>query len=65
MKIKFAKPKVDKKVLKVLKSVLNSGIFVHGKFTKIFENNLERYFKRKFKIISKSSCTASMHLFYL
>ena len=65
MKIKFAKPKVDKKVLKVLKSVLNSGIFVHGKFTKIFENNLEKYFKRKFKIISTSSCTAAMHLFYL
>ena len=65
MKIKFAKPKVDKKVLKVLKSVLNSGIFVHGKFTKIFENNLEKYFKKKFKIISTSSCTAAMHLFYL
>ena len=24
---------VDKKVLKVIKNVINSGIFVHGKFT--------------------------------
>ena len=41
MKIKFANPKVDKRVLKVFKSVLNSGIFVHGKFTKIFEFSIE------------------------
>ena len=65
MKIKFAKPKVDKEVLKVFKSVLNSGIFVHGKFTKIFEDNLKKYFKKESKIISTSSCTAAMHLFYL
>ncbi len=64
MKIKFAKPKVNKKVLKLFKNVLDTGIFVHGEFTKKFEDNLKKYFRTS-NIITTSSCTASMHLFYL
>ena len=64
MKIKFAKPKIKKQVFKTIQKILSTGIFVHGEKTKIFEKNLSNFFNKK-NLISTSSCTASMHLFYL
>ena len=64
MIIKFAKPEVNLRVIYDIIKILKNGIFVHGERTKTFENNLAKFFKTT-KLISTSSCTASMHLFYL
>ena len=64
--IKFAKPKINKKSLFKIKKIFQSGQFIHGEFTKRFENNLSKYFKLDNKqLLSTASCTASLHLFYL
>ena len=64
--IKFAKPKINKNSIFKIKKIFQSGHIIHGEFTKIFENNLSKFFKLKNKqILSTASCTASLHLFYL
>ena len=45
MIIKFAKPEVNLRVIYDIKKILKNGIFVHGERTKIFENNLAKFFK--------------------
>ena len=64
--IKFARPKFNKTVIKKIKSVVDSGVFVHGPKTVEFEKKLSKFFKLKNNnILSTASCTASLHLFYL
>jgi len=64
--IKFASPKVEKKTLNSFKKILKSGVFVHGKYTEQFEKNLGDFFHlKKNRILSTSSCTAALHLFFL
>jgi perosamine synthetase len=64
--IKFARPKVNSKVLFKIKRIINQGIFVHGKFTDEFEKKLSTFFKLKNNnLLTTSSCTASLHLYYL
>ena len=64
--IKFARPKVNSKVLLKIKKIINQGVFVHGKLTNEFEKKLSAFFKLKNdSLLSTSSCTASLHLYYL
>ena len=64
--IKFAKPSIDKNVLTKIKDILKSGIFVHGHNTLDFEKKLSNFFGLKSdSILSTSSCTAALHLFYI
>ena len=63
--IKFASPKVQEKTLNSFKKILKSGVFVHGKYTEQFEKNLGDFFGlKKNRILSTSSCTAALHLFF-
>ena len=63
MKIPFAKPTLNNQELKAIKEVLDSGILVHGKKSKLFEQNFTKFTNSK-NSTSVSSCTAGMHLFY-
>ena len=64
--IKFARPIVNTKVFPKIKEIINKGVFVHGKLTNEFEKKLSVYFRLKNeKLLSTSSCTASLHLYYL
>ncbi len=64
--IKFANPKINKNTLNLFKKIIKSGIFVHGKFTDQFEKNLSNFFNlKKNKILTTSSCTAALHLYFL
>jgi len=64
--INFAKPQVDKSVLIKIKKIIDSGIYVHGKFTEEFEKNLSKYLDVKNNLLlTTSSCTASLHLYYM
>ena len=64
--IKFANPKINKNTLSLFKKIIKSGIFVHGKFTDQFEKNLSNFFSlKKNKILTTSSCTAALHLYFL
>lgn len=64
--IKFASPKIEKNTLNLFKRIINSGIFVHGKYTNQFEKDLNNFFKlKKHKILTTSSCTAALHLYFL
>ena len=64
--IRFAKPEINFKVIKEIKQIFRTGIFVHGDFTNKFENDLSAFFKlKKIPIITTASCTAALHLFYL
>ena len=64
--IKFAKPQLNKKVINKIKSIIDTGVFVHGPKTFEFEKKLANFFKLKNgNIITTASCTASLHLFYL
>ena len=65
MKIPFAKPQINKKEIKNVFETLKSGIFVHGKKTKKFEEKLHNFIGNKKSYVSTTaSCTAAMHLFY-
>ena len=64
--IKFARPIVNRKVIPKIKGIINKGVFVHGALTDEFERKLSSYFRlNKKKLLSTSSCTASLHLYYL
>lgn len=64
--IKFARPIVNRKVIPKIKEIINKGVFVHGALTDEFERKLSFYFGlNKKKLLSTSSCTASLHLYYL
>lgn len=64
--IKFAFPKIKKETLDSFKKIIKSGIFVHGKYTIQFENDLSSFFKlKKKRILTTSSCTAALHLYFL
>ena len=64
--IKFARPIVNRKVIPKIKGIINKGVFVHGALTDEFERKLSSYFGlNKKKLLSTSSCTASLHLYYL
>lgn len=64
--IKFAQPELNLEVIQDIKKIIDSGIYVHGKYTDIFEENLKRFFKlSKNSILTTSSCTAALHLYYL
>jgi len=64
--IKFARPNVNTQVLSKIREIINKGIFVHGELTNEFEKKLSAFFRlKKNKLLSTSSCTASLHLYYL
>lgn len=64
--IKFAKPSVNKKALSKIRDIFKTGTFVHGPFTKDFENKLSKFFcLTRNNILSTASCTAALHLYYL
>lgn len=64
--IKFARPIVNKRVFTKIKGIIDKGIFVHGELTNTFEKKLSFYFRlNNEKLLSTSSCTASLHLYYL
>lgn len=64
MNILFGKPIVNFLEKKRVKSVLESGRYVHGNETIKFEKSFQKFTKSKYAI-TVSSCTAGMHLFYL
>ena len=45
--IKFAKPKLHPDAYRNINEVMESGIFVHGKFSKLFEDKFKETFKYK------------------
>ena len=59
--IPFGKPIIGENELKKIKEVLDSGILVHGKVTKDFEEKFAERVGVKYAI-SVSSCTAGLHL---
>lgn len=59
--IRLSKPVFNKKIIKVIKKILDSGTLVNGSFSKQFEHNLNKYFKTKNSIVV-SSGTAALHL---
>ena len=64
MKYPFGKPVFDSsKYLTTVKSILDSGKLVHGKYMDKFEDDFKKFTKAK-DAISVSSCTTGMQLFY-
>ena len=63
--IKFAQPKVSRKSLNLIQKIFKSGVFVHGIYTENFETELKKFFNNQKYLLSTSSCTASLHLYYL
>ena len=62
--IKFSDVDITKSDLKKVNEVLESGWLTHGKYTKLFENQLTLYTKSKYAT-TVSSCTAGLHLIFL
>ena len=61
--INFAEPIINSQVIIDIKKVIKSKILVHGPYSKIFENDFNKFTNSKYST-SVSSCTAGMHLFY-
>ena len=59
--IRLSKPIFNKKIIKVISEILDSGNLVNGPISKQFEHNLNNYFKTKNSIVV-SSGTAALHL---
>ena len=62
--IKFSDVDITKNDLKKVSEVLKSGWLTHGKYTKLFENQLKLFTKSK-HATTVSSCTAGLHLIFL
>ena len=60
-KIPFGKPNISKTEIEGILEVIESGILVHGKVTREFENAFAKRIGVK-DAISVSSCTAGLHL---
>ena len=61
--INFAEPIINPQVIIDIKKIIKSKILVHGPYSKIFENDFNKFTNSKYST-SVSSCTAGMHLFY-
>ena len=59
--IKFSKSNIATKDINVVKNIISSGWLTHGKYTKLFENELKKYTGAKYSV-TVSSCTAALHL---
>ena len=64
--LRFAKPLINLKIINSLKKIIKTGNFLHGEFTNKFEKKLANFFQlKKEKILTTSSCTSALHLYYL
>ena len=59
--IKFSKPNIFDRDLKLVTKVIKSGWLTHGKYTSLFENEIKKFTKAKY-CVAVSSCTAGLHL---
>ena len=59
--IKFSKHNIISSDIGVVNKVIKSGWLTHGKYTSLFENELNKFTGAKYSI-TLSSCTAALHL---
>ncbi len=59
--IKFASPVLNPKINDYIKEILESGVFVHGKFSQLFEEKFKDELNYKY-VTSFSSATTGLHL---
>ena len=59
--IKFSKHNIISGDIDVVNKVIKSGWLTHGKYTSLFENELNKFTGAKYSI-TLSSCTAALHL---
>lgn len=59
--IPFGKPNINEKEIEAISKVMESGILVHGEYTKRFEESFSKRIGTK-NAVAVSSCTAGLHL---
>ena len=59
--IKFSKLNISKKDIATVSKIIKSGWLTHGKYTELFEKEIQKFTKSKYAI-TVSSCTAGLHL---
>jgi len=61
MQIKFSIPNIFNNDLNLVKKIIKSGWLAHGKYTKLFEDEIKKFTGSK-NCSLVSSCTAGLHL---
>ncbi len=61
MKINFSKTEIQSKDIKLVSKIINSGWLTHGRYSKLFEEEIKKYTKAKYCTLV-SSCTAALHI---